>query len=53
MKNYTQLSKSERQELSDKGYNLRAIAQMLRRSPTTVSYELNKKGDRNGHLWCV
>lgn len=46
---YTHFSKSERLELSilrKKGYSLRAIASVLKRSPSSVSREINNNGNR-------
>lgn len=45
MKNNKDVSRAERLEigiLSEKGYTLRAIARVLRRSPNTISYEIRK-----------
>lgn len=45
MRTHTQLSKAERSEIAilhTKGYSLRAIAQVLGRSPNTISYEIKK-----------
>ncbi|MGI0134582.1 MAG: IS30 family transposase, partial [Candidatus Micrarchaeaceae archaeon] len=38
------------QELTDKGYSMRAIARMLNRSPNSVSYELNRNAVNDEYI---
>lgn len=55
MKRHTQLSKAERSEiaiLKKKGYSLRAIAEVLGRSPNTVSYEIKRNSTHTTYDPC-
>lgn len=52
MKKMPKLTKSDRFEIKillDKQYSCRAIARSMRRSPTTIAYEVSSNGGRKGY----